>query len=97
MGKLGKDAKDLLLGNDGSDKDPIDFKTELQNAINKGLISKADGTLLISSRTTCDKLAEQISKIEEKEVIREIERISSGEINEISLKYANELRNKKAS
>ena len=35
--------------------------------------------------------------LKEKEVIEEIARISSGEINEISLKYASELRNKKAS
>ena len=31
------------------------------------------------------------------EVVKEIARISSGEVNEITLKYASELRNKKAS
>ena len=35
--------------------------------------------------------------IKENEVIEEIARISSGEINETTLKYAIELRNKKAS
>ena len=35
--------------------------------------------------------------IKENEVIEEIARISSGEINETTLKYATELRNKKAS
>ena len=70
MGKLGKDVKNLILGNDGSDKEPVDFKTELQNAIKAGLITKADGTLLITSRTNCDKLAELISKAEGKEVAR---------------------------
>ena len=70
MGKLANDAKNLILGNDGSDKEPVDFKTELQNAIKAGLITKADGTLLISSRTNCDKLAELISRTEEKEVIK---------------------------
>ncbi len=65
---LGQDAKNLILGNDGSDKEPVDFKTELQNAIKAGLITKADGTLLITSRTNCDKLADLIARAEEKEV-----------------------------
>ncbi len=70
MGRLGNDAKNLILGNDGSDKEPVDFKTELQNAIKAGLITKADGTLLITSRTNCDKLAEAMIKSEEKEITR---------------------------
>lgn len=70
MGDLAKDAKNLILGKDGSEKDPIDFKTELQNAIKSGLITKADGTLLITSRTNCDKLGESITKSEEKDVIK---------------------------
>ena len=70
MGRIAQDAKNLILGNDGSDKEPVDFKTELQNAIKTGLITKADGTLLITSRTNCDKLAELITKSEEKEVIK---------------------------
>ena len=70
MGKLAKDAKNLILGNDNSDKEPLDFKTELQNAIKSGEISKADGTLLITARANCDKFAEFISRTEEKEVIK---------------------------
>ena len=70
MGRIAQDAKNLILGNDGSDKEPVDFKTELQNAIKAGLITKTDGTLLITSRTNCDKLAELITKSEEKEVIK---------------------------
>lgn len=70
MGKLGQDAKNLILGNDGSDKEPLDFKTELQKAIKAGLITKAEGTLLITSRASCDKLAELIAQTEEKEVKR---------------------------
>ena len=69
MGNLGKDAKNLILGNDGSDKEPVDFKTELQNALKAGLITKADGTLLITSRTNCDRFADLIARTEEKEVI----------------------------
>ena len=70
MGRLAQDAKNLILGNDGSDKEPLDFKTELQNAIKAGLITKADGTLLITSRTNCDKFADLIARTEEKEVIK---------------------------
>ena len=68
MGKLGKDVKDLIVGNDGADKEPDDFKTELQKAIDNGLISKSDGTLLITSRMNADKLADIISKSQEKGV-----------------------------
>lgn len=68
MGQLSKDVKDLLIGNDGSDKEPDDFKTELQKAINKGIITKSDGTLLITSRMNADKLADEIVKRQEKAV-----------------------------
>ena len=68
MGKFSKDVKDLIVGNDGSDKEPDDFKTELQRAINKGDISKSDGTLLITSRMNVDKLADEITKRQEKAV-----------------------------
>ena len=37
----------------------------------------------------------QIKLLKEEEVIKEIARISSGEINEITLKYATELRSRK--
>lgn len=62
MGNLGKDAKDLLIGKDGSEKEPDDFKPELQNAIKNGIITKADGTLLITARESSDKLGSSIDK-----------------------------------
>ena len=62
MGKLGKDAKDLLIGKDGSEKEPDDFKPELQNAIKHGIVTKADGTLLITARDNSDKLGIAIDK-----------------------------------
>jgi hypothetical protein len=68
LGKLGKDAKDLLIGIDGSDKEPNDFKNELQSAIKAGIISKSDGTLLITSRMNADKLGEKIGKDQIKDV-----------------------------
>ena len=57
----------------------------------------ADYNYFISKSTKNERTSTQIKQLNEKEVIEEIARISSGEINEISLKYANELRNKKAS
>ena len=69
MGKLVNDAKDLLLGNDGSENEPDDFKVELEKAIRNGLISKADGTILITSRNSSDKLGELIYQEEKKEII----------------------------
>ena len=57
----------------------------------------ADHNYFISKEIKQDRTKTQIKLLKEKEVIEEIARISSGEINEISLKYASELRNKKAS
>ena len=57
----------------------------------------ADYNYFISKKVYQNRTKTQIRLLQEKEVIEEIARISSGEINEISLKYADELRNKKAS
>lgn len=57
----------------------------------------ADYNYFISKEICQDRTKTQIRLLQEKEVIEEIARISSGEINEVSLQYANELRNKKAS
>ena len=57
----------------------------------------ADYNYFISKDVYQDRTKTQVKLLKEKEVIEEIARISSGEINEVSLQYANELRNKKAS
>ena len=57
----------------------------------------ADYNYFISKNVTEDRTKTQIKLLKENEVIEEIARISSGEINEVTLKYAYELRNKKAS
>ena len=57
----------------------------------------ADFNYFISKEVYKERTKTQIKLLKENEVIEEIARISSGEINEISIKYANELRNKKAS
>lgn len=68
MGRLGKDAKNLLIGNDGSQNEPDDFKTELDNAIKKGVVTKSDGTLLITSRIKVDKFGDEITNNQEKDI-----------------------------
>lgn len=57
----------------------------------------ADYNYFISKEIYEDRTKTKVKLLQEKEVIEEIARISSGEINEISLQYANELRNKKVS
>ena len=55
----------------------------------------ADYNYYISKKVENERTNTNIKLLDEQDVIREIARISSGEINEITLKYANELRNKK--
>ena len=52
----------------------------------------ADYNYFISKNVCNERTKTQVKLLKEDEVIKEIARISSGEINEISLKYANELR-----
>ena len=61
------------------------------------IAAAADYNYYISKNINQERTRTQIKLLEEDEVIKEIARISSGEINEITLKYATELRNKKAS
>ena len=57
----------------------------------------ADYNYYISKNVENERTCTNIKQLNEQEVLCEIARISSGEINEITLKYANELRSKKAS
>ena len=57
----------------------------------------ADYNYFISKNVKEERTKTQIKSLKENEVIEEIARISSGEINEVTLQYAYELRNKKAS
>ena len=57
----------------------------------------ADYNYFISKNVKEERTKTQIKLLKENEVIEEIARISSGEINEVTLQYAYELRNKKAS
>ena len=57
----------------------------------------ADYNYFISKDVKNERTKTKVKQLKEEEIIQEIARISSGEINEITLKYAYELRNKKAS
>ena len=57
----------------------------------------ADYNYFISKSIKQERTKTQVKLLKEDEVIREIARISSGEVNEVTIKYATELRNKKAS
>ncbi len=57
----------------------------------------ADYNYFISKNVKNDRTSTNIKLLNEEEVINEIARISSGEINDATIKYAYELRNKKAS
>lgn len=61
------------------------------------IAAMADYNYFISKEVSKDRTKTQVKQLQEAEVIEEIARISSGEVNEVSLQYASELRNKKVS
>lgn len=61
------------------------------------IAAMADYNYFISKEVCKERTKTQVRQLQEAEVIEEIARISSGEVNEVSLQYASELRNKKAS
>ena len=61
------------------------------------IAAMSDAHYFISKKVNGDRTNTQIQLLSEEETIKEIARISAGEINEIALKYAYDLRNKKAS
>lgn len=61
------------------------------------IVAQADYNYFISKNVIENRTKTQIKLLKENEVIEEIARISSGEINEVTMQYATELRNRKAS
>ena len=57
----------------------------------------ADYHYFISKNVENERTSTKIKLLDEQEILYEIARISSGEVNEVTLQYAHELRNKKAS
>lgn len=61
------------------------------------IAAMSDAHYFISKKINGERTNTEIQLLNEEQTIREIARISAGEINEITLKYAYDLRNKKAS
>jgi len=61
------------------------------------IAAMGDFNYFISKNVDKERTSTNIKLLKENEVIEEIVRISSGEVNETSIRYASELRNKKAS
>ena len=68
MGKIGKDFKSLIAGEDGTGVEPEDFKTEVANALKEGLITKPEGALLIATKMNADKKGSEMVDSQEKDV-----------------------------
>lgn len=56
------------------------------------IAASADSNYYISKKVENERTATNVRLLEEQEVLQEIARISSGEINEVTLQYASELR-----
>lgn len=61
------------------------------------IAATADFNYYISKKVENERTNTNVKLLNEQEVLCEIARISSGEVNEVTLQYANELRNKKVS
>ena len=61
------------------------------------IAATADYNYYISKKVENDRTTTNVKLLNEEEVIRERARISSGEVNDVTIKYATELRNRKAS
>ena len=61
------------------------------------IAAMADYNYFISKKVVEERTNTSVKLLNEEEIVREIARISSGKINDVTIKYAEELRNKKVS
>ena len=61
------------------------------------IAANADYNYFISKKVVGERTSTSIKQLNEQETLEEIARISSGDINEVSMQYAVKLRSKKAS
>ena len=61
------------------------------------IAANADYNYFISKKVIGERTSTSIKQLNEQETLEEIARISSGDINEVSMQYAVKLRSKKAS
>ena len=83
MNRTLRDAKRLLLGQDGSENTPLDFKEEIVNSIKDNIITKAMATLLLTARNNVDNLGKSIVKKQESDISGKGSRVSKKEFKEI--------------
>ena len=62
--------------------------------LRSAIAASANYNYFISKKVENERTATKVKLLNEKEVLCEIARISSGEVNEVTLQYANELRKK---
>lgn len=68
MGKISKDFKGLIAGEDGTGTEPEDFKSEVAAALKEGIITKPEGALLIATKLNADKKGSEMIESQEKDV-----------------------------
>lgn len=76
MNRIFLDFKKLILGQDNSEKMPLDFKEEVAVSIKTNLIDKARASLLIIARNNSDKLGDEIDKKQIADVSGKVARVS---------------------
>ena len=62
MNRFLSDVKKILLGQDGSEQMPLDFKEQITVSINNKIIDKAVASLLLATRNSVDKFGNEIDK-----------------------------------
>lgn len=91
MNRVLLDAKKLLLGQDGSENIPSDFKEEINNSLKNNLINKAMATLLMTARKNVDNLGNKIVKKQESDVSGKGTRVSTKQAEKLIDKSNNEI------
>ena len=94
MGQFSQDIKDFILGNDGSDKEPDDLKTEIARAIKEGIITKAEAAELMSALESIKKLAKKLDDGWIKE-IKDAEHAREFDTPEEAIEYEKEKEEKR--
>ena len=94
LGQFSQDIKDFILGNDGSDKEPDDLKTEIARAIKEGIITKAEASELMTALESLKKLAKKLDDGWIKE-IKDAEHAREFDTPEEAMEYEKEKEEKR--
>lgn len=83
MNRIFLDFKKLILGQDGSEQTPLDFKEEVAVSLKENIIDKARASLLMIARNNSDKLGDDIDKKQIADVSGKVARVSKHKEKEI--------------